>query len=73
MRPEFLNRIDEIIMFNPLTKAVIKDIVGIQVRKLAEDLKQNGIMIQLDETLINYLATEGYNVQFGARPLKHLM
>lgn len=73
MRPEFLNRVDEIIMFNPLSKGVIKDIVHIQVEKLKADLQKNGIMIQMDEGLIDYLSQEGYSVQFGARPLKRLM
>ncbi|WP_243018093.1 ATP-dependent Clp protease ATP-binding subunit [Candidatus Cardinium hertigii] len=73
MRPEFLNRIDEIIMFNPLSKRVIKDIVAIQVRKLKADLAKNGIVIQMDEELIDYLAKEGYSLEFGARPLKRFM
>ncbi|TSJ80862.1 MAG: AAA family ATPase [Candidatus Cardinium sp.] len=73
MRPEFLNRIDEIIMFNPLSKGVIKDIVHIQVENLKADLQKNGIAIQIDEALIDYLSQEGYSVQFGARPLKRLM
>ncbi|AXI23981.1 ATP-dependent chaperone protein ClpB [Cardinium endosymbiont of Sogatella furcifera] len=73
MRPEFLNRVDEIIMFNPLSKRVIKDIVHIQVAKLKADLQRNGIIIQLDEGLIDYLSQEGYSLQFGARPLKRLM
>ncbi|MGI2298627.1 ATP-dependent Clp protease ATP-binding subunit [Candidatus Cardinium hertigii] len=73
MRPEFLNRIDEIIMFNPLSKGVIKDVVHIQVEKLKSDLQKNGIVIEMDEPLIDYLAEEGYSLQFGARPLKRLM
>ncbi|CAH2559798.1 ATP-dependent Clp protease ATP-binding subunit [Cardinium endosymbiont of Oedothorax gibbosus] len=73
MRPEFLNRVDAIIMFNPLSKGVIKDIVHIQVEKLKADLRKNGIVIQMDEVLIDYLSQEGYSVQFGARPLKRLM
>ncbi|MGI2256978.1 ATP-dependent Clp protease ATP-binding subunit [Candidatus Cardinium hertigii] len=73
MRPEFLNRIDEIIMFNPLSKGIIKDVVHIQVEKLKADLQKNGIVIQMDEPLIDYLAEEGYSLQFGARPLKRLM
>ncbi|MGI2299561.1 ATP-dependent Clp protease ATP-binding subunit [Candidatus Cardinium hertigii] len=73
MRPEFLNRIDEIIMFNPLSKGIIKDVVHIQVEKLKGDLQKNGIVIQMDGPLIDYLAEEGYSLQFGARPLKRLM
>ncbi len=73
MRPEFLNRIDEIIMFNPLSKRVIRDIVNIQVEKLKEDLQKNGIEIKIEEGLIDYLSEEGYSLQFGARPLKRLI
>jgi ATP-dependent Clp protease ATP-binding subunit ClpB len=73
LRPEFLNRVDEIILFHPLSKSVIKDIVRIQVEKLKADLQKNGITITLDEALLAYLAQEGYSIQFGARPLKRLM
>ena len=73
MRPEFLNRVDEIIMFNPLSKNVIHDIVNIQVKKLKTDLECNGMRLEIDQPLIDYLAKEGYSVQFGARPLKRLM
>ncbi|MDD9139956.1 MAG: AAA family ATPase [Candidatus Cardinium sp.] len=73
LRPEFLNRVDELIMFHPLSKSVIKDIVSIQVKKLQEDLQKNGIAIALDEAVVAYLAEEGYSIQFGARPLKRLI
>ncbi len=73
MRPEFLNRIDEIIMFQPLSKEILKQVVTIQVQQLQEYLKQNGVVLLVDERLVDYLGQEGYNPQFGARPLKRLI
>ena len=74
MRPEFLNRIDEIIMFKPLSQDIIKKVVEIQLHQLQEQLRQNSVELVLtDQRLIEYLATEGYNPQFGARPLKRLL
>jgi ATP-dependent Clp protease ATP-binding subunit ClpB len=73
MRPEFLNRIDEIILFNPLSQKVIKAVVRIQVEKLKEDLQKNGVTIEIEEAFVDYLSQEGFSVQFGARPLKRLM
>jgi ATP-dependent Clp protease ATP-binding subunit ClpB len=73
MRPEFLNRIDEIIMFKPLSKAVVKQIVHIQLQQLQQRLKQSGVMLTIDAPVIAYLSQEGYNPRFGARPLKRLI
>ena len=73
VRPEFLNRIDEIIMFNPLTKEVIRDVVDIQVQALKADLEKSGINLQIDDALLAYFIAEGYSIAFGARPLKRLM
>ncbi|MCU0317741.1 MAG: ATP-dependent chaperone ClpB [Amoebophilaceae bacterium] len=73
MRPEFLNRVDEIIMFKPLSKAVVKQIVNIQLQQLQQRLKHSGIMLIIDAPVIAYLSQEGYNPQFGARPLKRLI
>jgi ATP-dependent Clp protease ATP-binding subunit ClpB len=74
MRPEFLNRIDEIIMFKPLSQHIIKKVVVIQLEQLRVQLQQNGIELVLTEPqLIEYLSKEGYNPQFGARPLKRLL
>ena len=70
MRPEFLNRIDEIIMFNPLSPATVRQVVAIQWQQVQEQLKKNGISLVADEHVIEYLAREGYNPQFGARPMK---
>ena len=73
MRPEFLNRVDEIIMFKPLSKAVVKQVVDIQLQQLQQRLKQSGVMLIIDAPVIEYLSQEGYNPQFGARPLKRLI
>lgn len=74
MRPEFLNRIDETIMFRPLSQDIIKKVVEIQLHQLQEQLHQNGIeLLVKDPQVIAYLAQEGYNPQFGARPLKRLI
>ena len=73
MRPEFLNRIDEIIMFKPLSKVVIKQVVAIQLQQLQQRLQQSGIKLIIDAPVIAYLSQEGYNPQFGARPLKRLI
>ena len=74
MRPEFLNRIDEFIMFLPLSKEIIEKVVTIQLIQLQKQLQQNGLnIIVKDSKLIAYLAQEGYDPQFGARPLKRLL
>jgi ATP-dependent Clp protease ATP-binding subunit ClpB len=69
-RPEFLNRVDEIITFKRLTEEEIKSIVDIQVRRLASRLAEQGMDIVLDETARDYLAHVGFDPEFGARPLK---
>ncbi len=74
MRPEFLNRIDEVVLFQPLSQKIIKQIVGIQLQQISKQLQQNGInLIVTDYMLVDYLAREGYDPQFGARPLKRLI
>ena len=70
IRPEFLNRIDEIIMFKPLRKSEVKDIVKIQLNELAKMLKKNGVKIEVTEKAINWLSDIGFEPEFGARPLK---
>jgi ATP-dependent Clp protease ATP-binding subunit ClpB len=72
-RPEFLNRVDEIIVFEPLDKDEIAAIVGIQVRALAERLADRRLEIELTDTAREYLAEKGYDPAFGARPLKRLI
>ena len=73
VRPEFLNRIDEIIMFQPLMKKEIKGIINIQLEGLKKLVSQNGIELQFSEYALDYLAENGYDPQFGARPLKRLI
>jgi len=73
IRPEFLNRIDEIIMFQPLLKKEIKDIIRIQLNTLTEQLLRNGVRLEFSEYALDYLAENGFDPQFGARPLKRLI
>jgi len=73
IRPEFLNRIDEIIMFKPLLKKEIKNIIGIQLNNLKKLLMQSGITLDFTPYMLDYLAENGYDPQYGARPLKRLI
>ncbi len=73
IRPEFLNRVDEIIMFRPLMKKQIMGIVKIQLQGLQQLTAQNGINISFSDYLLEFLADQGYDPQFGARPLKRLI
>ena len=70
MRPEFLNRIDEIITFSPLTKEQIADVVRLQMKKVTDMLAPQGIQLECTPQAIAYLAEEGYDPDFGARPVK---
>ena len=70
MRPEFLNRIDEIITFTPLTKEQIADVVRLQMKKVTDMLEPQGIRLECTPQAIAYLAEEGYDPEFGARPVK---
>ncbi len=70
MRPEFLNRIDEIITFQPLTKEQISDVVRLQMKRVTEMLEPQGIRLECTPQAIAYLAEEGYDPEFGARPVK---
>ena len=70
MRPEFLNRIDEIITFQPLTREQIADVVRLQIHKVQEMLEPQGFKFEVTPQAINYLAQEGYDPEFGARPVK---
>ena len=70
MRPEFLNRIDEIITFTPLTKEQIADVVRLQMKKVTDMLEPQGITLECTPQAISYLAEEGYDPDFGARPVK---
>lgn len=70
VRPEFLNRIDDIIMFSPLTKSNIKEIVKIQLRGVTKMLSNQGITMDATEEAITYLANKGFEPEYGARPVK---
>jgi ATP-dependent Clp protease ATP-binding subunit ClpB len=73
IRPEFLNRIDEIILFQPLLKSEIRGIIRIQLEGLQRLVAKNGINLQFSEYTVDYLAENGFDPQFGARPLKRLI
>ena len=73
MRPEFLNRIDETIMFEPLSKKILRKIVDIQWREIQQRLSESGIEIDATQEVLDYLGEVGYDPQYGARPLKRTM
>ena len=72
-RPEFLNRLDEIIIFNILSPEAIKEIVGIQVREVVARLAEKDITLTITPSVYEYLSKEGYNPHYGARPLRRLI
>ena len=73
VRPEFINRIDEIVMFTPLTHANIAQIVGLQLKSVTKMLAQQGITMDATPEAITYLSEKGYDPQFGARPVKRVI
>ncbi len=73
VRPEFINRIDEIVMFTPLTHANIAQIVGLQLKSVTKMLAQQGITMDATPEAIDYLSQKGYDPQFGARPVKRVI
>ncbi|GAB2656417.1 ATP-dependent chaperone ClpB [Flavihumibacter cheonanensis] len=73
IRPEFLNRVDEIIMFQPLMRNDIRNIIKIQLENLRQLIAKNGIELKFSEYAIDYLAEHGFDPVFGARPLKRLI
>ena len=73
VRPEFLNRIDDTIMFTPLSQENIVDIVGLQLKSLTKMIAQQGITFDATQEAINYLAKKGYNPEYGARPVKRVI
>ena len=73
IRPEFLNRIDEIIMFTPLNEAEIEEIVGLQIKSIQKMLATNGITLEVTPKALHFLAEEGYDPEFGARPVKRVI
>ncbi len=70
IRPEFLNRIDETIMFTPLNEKEIEEIVGLQIKGIQKMLSTNGVELHITPAALHYLAEEGYDPEFGARPVK---
>ncbi len=73
VRPEFLNRIDDVIMFRPLTKSDMREIVSIQVGQLMKMFTEQGLQVVIDESAIRKVAEVGYEPEFGARPLKRIL
>ena len=73
VRPEFLNRIDEVIMFEPLSQTDIRDILRMQMADLQEKLGENGVSISFTQEFEDYMSTKGYEPAYGARPIKRLM
>ncbi len=73
LRPEFLNRIDDIIMFTPLTREDVASITRLQLQLLAKQLKKNGITFQFTDECVEWISQLGYDPQFGARPLKRVI
>lgn len=73
IRPEFLNRIDDVIMFAPLSREEVKQIVAIQFKQIQSMLKENDITLEVSPEAIEWLAELGYDPMFGARPVKRVM
>jgi ATP-dependent Clp protease ATP-binding subunit ClpB len=73
LRPEFLNRIDEVVMFHPLNKKFVREIVTIQLAQLKDKLQLKHINIEATDYAIDYLTNLGYDPQFGARPIKRVI
>ena len=73
IRPEFLNRIDETIMFTPLNEREIEEIVGLQIKSVRKMLAANGITLEVTPEALHFLAEEGYDPEFGARPVKRVI
>ena len=73
IRPEFLNRIDEIIMFMPLAKAEIREIVKLQISAVSRILAKNDISLKITDSALDLLADEGYDAEYGARPVKRVI
>lgn len=69
-RPEFLNRLDEVVTFNPLTKDDIKRIVHLQLREVTDRIAEQGIRVQVDEKALGFLIEKGFHDDYGARPMR---
>jgi len=73
MKPEFLNRVDEIIMFQPLTREEIRKVVELQIRNVQNALEKNNIKLTVTKRAVDRIADTGYDPQFGARPIKRVI
>ena len=73
VRPEFLNRIDEVVMFEPLSQTDVREILKMQIRDLQDKLSENGVIITFTQEFEDYMSTKGYEPAYGARPIKRLM
>ena len=73
IRPEFLNRIDELIMFVPLTKKEISDIVKLQLKRISERLIRNEVNLEVSDAAVDWISKAGFDPQFGARPIKRII
>ena len=73
VRPEFLNRIDEVIMFEPLSQTDIREILRMQIRDLQSKMSENGVTVEFTSDFEDYMSTKGYEPAYGARPIKRLM
>lgn len=73
VRPEFLNRIDDVIMFTPLDKENIKEIVNLNLKTVAKRLKKSDIEFEWTDSALNHIADAGFDPQFGARPIKRVI
>jgi ATP-dependent Clp protease ATP-binding subunit ClpB len=73
IKPEFLNRIDEIIMFQPLTREEVRKIVELQLKNIQKTLEKSSIKLTATKKAVDYIATVGYDPQFGARPIKRVI
>ena len=73
IRPEFLNRIDEIIMFEPLNKEQIEEVIGIQLESIKKMLRKNGVTLEFSKAAVDLIADLGFNPEFGARPVKRVI
>jgi ATP-dependent Clp protease ATP-binding subunit ClpA len=70
IRPEFLNRIDEVVLFKPLLKSELKQIIDIQLQKIGKKLSENNMSIEIEEGVRDFILQHGFDITFGARPLK---
>ncbi|MBO7325598.1 MAG: AAA family ATPase, partial [Bacteroidales bacterium] len=73
IRPEFLNRVDELIMFTPLNPTEIRQIVALQIDQIRRMLESNGVSLQITDKALDFIAEEGYHPEFGARPVKRVI